>query len=327
MTRTLSPGQWRGLQTTSTDTHLFAIVAFDQRGNYRRMLPDNTPHDQAVQIKYEVVKVLAPHTSAILLDPIYGLKAALHGLGRSGLLMCVEKTGYTGDSTYRSTDFIPGWSVGKIKQMGAAAAKLLIYYHPDSGALAGEIEGLIQDVATQCRQRDLPLFVEPLSYSLDANIAKNSPVFAQHRPALVRETARRLSQCGADVLKLEFPVDVAFETDQSVWARACEAISMVCDIPWVLLSAGVDFDLFQQQVRVACQAGASGFLGGRAIWKECINMTPANRQQFLETTAVDRLHTLTDFARTLARPWTDFFTALEPVEGWFEDYVESKGLT
>jgi len=30
----------------------------------------------------------------------------------------------------------------------------------------------------------------------------------------------------------------------------------------------VDFQIFYQEVEIACRAGASSFLGGRAIWQE-----------------------------------------------------------
>jgi tagatose 1,6-diphosphate aldolase len=322
MPLTLTPGRWRGLVTTSTARAAYTVLAFDQRGNYRQLLPAGSTYDDAVRIKHEVVAVLAPHTSAVLLDPEYGLQAALLGVRNSGLLMCIEETGYSGDATYRRTEFIPGWTASKIRQMGASAGKLLIYYHPDSGSLADEIEALVARVADECHQVDLPLFVEPLSYSLDAAVNRKSEAFSATLPAVVRETARRLSRTGADVLKLEFPVDAAYNADQGAWRDACAAISAECSTPWVILSAGVDFTTFEQQVEIACRAGASGFLGGRAIWKESVSMTSADRYQFLTTTGVERLKRLTDIAADSARPWTDFYQPPAAVEKWFETYAE-----
>ena len=46
--------------------------------------------------------------------------------------------------------------------MGASAAKLLVYYHPDAPNAADQ-ERLVADVAADCRAADLALFVEPLS--------------------------------------------------------------------------------------------------------------------------------------------------------------------
>jgi tagatose 1,6-diphosphate aldolase len=320
MPEMLTPGRWRGLQTTSTTRNVFVILAFDQRGNYRELLPAGATHDDAVGIKYEVVAALAPYTSAVLLDPIYGMKAALLGMRNTGLLMSIEKTGYSGKTTSRRTDFMPGWTVGKIRRMGASAAKLLVYYHPESGALAVEIETLVHQVAEDCHRHDLPLFVEPLAYSLEDAVPTGSVNFARERPVIVRETARRLSALGPDVLKLEFPVDAAYDDDRGSWRSACEKVSAACGVPWVLLSAGVDFDTFEQQVRIACQSGASGFLGGRAIWKECIRMSWVERQTFLKSTGVERLSRLSAVAEEQARPWTDFYDPQPVGDDWFTLY-------
>lgn len=317
---TLTPGRWRGLVTTSTENHIFTIVAFDQRGSYIKMLPEGTSYDAAVQIKSEVVGSLARNASAVLLDPVYGLGPAMAMPRSSGILYSLEESGYTGDSTYRRMAFFEHWNVKKIKRVGASAIKLLVYYHPDSGTLAAEIEQLVADIIARCRHHDIPLFLEPISYSLDPNVSKSSAEFARTRPDVVRETARRLGALGPDVLKLEFPSDNDFDKDTAAWVDQCRAVSEVCPVPWVLLSAGVDFDVFAQQAEIACEAGASGFLAGRAIWKECVTMSPEGRAAFLENTAAARLKRLSEIAEASARPWTDFYEPLKGSENWFESY-------
>jgi tagatose 1,6-diphosphate aldolase len=271
-------------------------------------------------IKQDVVAALSPHASAVLLDPTYGLVPALHMSRSSGLLMALEKTGYSGKSTYRLTDFDPDWTVEKIKKIGASAVKLLVYYHPGAGELATEIETLVRDTAAACHASDLPLFLEPLSYSLDANVSKSSAEFAAQRPAIVRDTAQRLSALGPDILKMEFPVDAAFDTNEASWQSACTAISEVSTVPWVLLSAGVDFSVFERQALIACQSGASGFLAGRAIWKECVKMPADERQNFLRTTAVERLTRLNEVTLKHGRAWTDFYQPGKVSEDWYMHY-------
>ncbi len=322
MTKAMTPGRWRGLKQTSMDGDVFTILAFDQRGTYRKMLPENSSYDTAVDIKREVVTALSPHASAVLLDTDYGLPSMLNVARCSGLLMALERSGYTGDSTYRRIEFDPKWTVGKIKRVGASAVKLLAYYHPHSGALAEEIEGMVKNIADECHRYDLPLFLEPISYSLDATISKESAEFAKTRPEVVRETAERLSKTGTDVLKLEFPVDAAFDGDQVAWQTACEAVSKVCTVPWVLLSAGVDFDTFAEQTRIACQSGASGFLAGRAIWKEAVTMPRADRLRFLAEKGTERLYRLSKIALENARPWTEFYKLPQTTRNWTHDYSE-----
>jgi tagatose 1,6-diphosphate aldolase len=210
--------------------------------------------------------------------------------------------------------------VGKIKNAGGSAVKLLVYYNPDAGDLAAELEDVVRQVADDCHAHDLPVFVEPVCYSMDPNILKESAQFAAQRPAIVRETARRFSTLGVDVLKLEFPVEAAVDRDEASWQSACAAVSEVATVPWVLLSAGVDFPIFERQVKVACQNGASGFLAGRAIWKECVTMSPSERQHFLQTTAQQRLNSLNESTSAYGRPWTDFYEPMATADDWFINY-------
>jgi tagatose 1,6-diphosphate aldolase len=312
------------LKTTSNDDHTFTIMAFDQRGTFTDMLPKGTPYETAVAIKREVVFALSRHVSAVLLDPIYGLPAAHDMPGNSGLLMALEKSGYTGDSTYRRVELMEGWSVDKIKQMGASGVKLLVYYHPGAAALAEEIEELVADVCMECRRYDISLFVEPVSYSLDPNVRKESEAFAKTRPDVVKETAQRLGKIKPDVLKLEFPVDPEHDNNEHSWQVACEAISAVCDVPWVLLSAGVAFETFAQQTKIACRAGASGFLAGRAIWREAVAMTTQERARFLAESGADRIQRLAELVYNLARPWTQFYAPMQASEDWYVSYEAAR---
>lgn len=321
MTIQLTPGRWRGLQTTSLkNSAVFSILAFDQRGSYRRMLPDNTPYADAVTMKVEIVSALSQYASAVLLDAIYGLSPAMQMTGKSGLLMSLEKSGYSGDSTYRRIEFVETWTPEKIQRMGANAVKIMVYYNPKTGELADELDEVVKNKVSECHALDLPVFLEPMSYSSDESYGKDSAEFAAEKAEIVIKTARRLSKTGADVLKMEFPLDYKYESSETVWRQQCEALSAACDVPWVLLSAGVDFETFEKQTIVACESGASGFLAGRAIWKEAVDMTTEERDTFLKGQASDRIKRLIEIAESKSRPWTDFYSAPESTENWFDTY-------
>ena len=320
MSQVLTPGRWRGLKTTSSRKNVFNILAFDQRGTFRKMLPPDTSYDVAAQMKRDIVVALSFHASAVLLDNQYGLQSVVDMNGGSGVLMAYEESGYSGDSTYRRIKFEETWTISKIKQMGAAAVKVLAYYHPDTGELAAEIEATLKQVADECHKYDLPLFLEPLCYSLDANVAKESADFAKLRPELVIKTAERLSKTGADILKMESPVDPNFNGNQQEWAATFSELSKASTVPWVLLSAGVDFETFEAQARLACEAGASGWLAGRAIWKEVVTMTAEQRTLFLASKATDRIQRLNAISAQYARPWSDFYTPPTGSITWYNDY-------
>jgi tagatose 1,6-diphosphate aldolase len=321
MTTQITPGRYRGLKTTSlAEQDIFGIVAFDQRGSYRRMMPDTASYDELVQVKVEIISALSRNASAILTDPIYGLSPSMHMSGKSGLVLSLEKSGYSGDSTYRTAEFFDAWTPEKVRNVGGNAAKILVYYNPQNEALADELDASIGKVIEDCHAVDLPVFLEPMSYSIEENVGKDSPKFAEQKVSIVVETARRLSQIGADVLKMEFPVDQNYNDNLDDWLSACQEISDASTVPWVLLSAGVDFEMFEKQLIVACDGGASGFLAGRAIWKECASMTVEDRKTFLDTTATDRLTRLLEIAQDKARPWTDFYGVQASTVDWFESY-------
>lgn len=321
MTTQITPGRYRGLKSTSmADQDIFGIVAFDQRGSFRRMMPDGTSYDDLVQVKVEIISALSRNASAVLTDPIYGLSPAMHMNGKSGLLFALEKSGYSGDSTYRKAEFFDAWTPEKLRKVGANAAKILVYYNPQNTDLADELDETIGSVIDECHKWDLPAFVEPMSYSLDENVSKDSAEFAEQKVEIVVETARRLEQIGTDVLKMEFPMDYKYNDNHDDWRAACQQISDAVSIPWVLLSAGVDFATFEQQLITACEGGASGFLAGRAIWKECAAMSTEDRAKFLDTTANDRLNRLLEIASEKATPWSTFYSVQTSTDNWFESY-------
>ena len=318
-------GVRRGLAACSSARGTFAVLALDHRQNLRREIrpddPDSVTYDEMVDFKRAVVRALAPSATGTLLDPEIGAAQSIADgslPGSAGLIVAIEATGYEGSPTARISRVLDGWSVEKAKRMGASAAKLLVYYHPDASNAAHQ-ERLLADVAADCRAADLALFVEPLSFSL----VDGEKLTGEARRRVVGETARRLTRIGGDILKAEFPYDPSV-SERPRWAEACAELDEASALPWVLLSGGVDEDTFLSQVRVACHAGASGVLAGRSVWAEAATLAPGPREAFLATTARERLQRLADHADARGRPWWDrpgpLATPREPGEGWYRDY-------
>lgn len=318
----LTIGKIRGLQQCTSQRGTFTCLALDHRQNLRRALnpadPTTVPNSALTDFKLDVTAALAGEATAVLLDPEYSAaQAVAAGVipGNAGLVVAVEATGYIGDPNARQSRILPGWSVEKAKRMGASMIKLLVYYHPDAPT-APEIETFTQQVADECQKYDLGIMLEPLSYPLDPNAKK---LTSEEKRYVVVETARKLTPLGADILKAEFPLDTG-NTDEAAWAEACAEVSAASVVPWILLSAAVDFETYLRQVTVACNAGASGIAVGRAVWKEAVAMTPEVRAVFLETTARDRLSQLTALCYALAKPWQDFYPAEQLDSNWYAQY-------
>jgi len=315
----MSIGKWRRLQQTACSAGAFSVLAVDHRGPLRRALADESPDGGTVEaltaLKCDIVTQLAPETSAVLLDPetAAGQCVANGSLpGGTGLLVALD-TGSTGDPLNRSTGLVENWSVEKAVRLGASAVKLLLYYHPESPE-AGEREKLVREIARECDQFEIPFFLEPLSCAADGS---SKPLAPEQRRTVVIETARRLAPLGIDVLKAEFPIDVNVEPQEPLWRGACEELTEVCETPWVLLSAGVSYDVFLKQVRVACEAGASGVMAGRAVWKEAVTLDRHARLAFLRGEGRDRMQRLHALCAALARPFADVYSAPDLSYDWY----------
>jgi tagatose-1,6-bisphosphate aldolase len=328
----LTIGKLRGLQQISSQRGTFTCLALDHRQNLRKANPAFVDDAELSRFKLDVTSALASKATAVLLDPEISAAQAIAQRAipnNVGLVVAVESTGYAGGATARQAQIIPGWSVEKAKRMGASAIKLLVYYHPDSPT-ASEIESFTKNIADDCVKHDLVLMLEPLSYSLD----ESKKLSSDEKRYVVVETAKRLTPLGADILKAEFPLDTSTtlstgvtESDQRLalnsaevlWKEACAEISAASILPWILLSAAVDYETFLQQVTVACNAGASGIAVGRAVWKEAVTMNGDERIKFLRTTARHRISRLTSLCHALAKPYTDFYTANAPFD-WYQTY-------
>ncbi len=120
-----SIGKIRGLSATSTPGGVFCILAFDHRQSFVKMMDPTGNHpptyEEIVQAKSEVVRVLAPHASGVLLDPVYGAAQLIANQSLpagAGLMVALEETGYEGNPNARISSILPGWSVSQSQADG-----------------------------------------------------------------------------------------------------------------------------------------------------------------------------------------------------------------
>jgi tagatose 1,6-diphosphate aldolase len=328
----LTIGKIRGLQQISTPDGIFAICAMDHRESLKSMIGTvhrgGVSYQDMVDRKLELCETLAPYSSAVLLDPNYGVAQCIAGgvlPGRTGLLISTEASGYLGSPQRRRTAFQEGWSVEKIRRLGGSGAKLLLHYRPDLPDIAAYQRAIVSSLAEECLKYDLLCVVEPKLYPIEGE-QEHQPPFSERKPELVIQTAKQISSLAIDVLKAEFPIDVSQLNDEAVALAFCCQLDEVSLTPWVILSAGVDFNSFCREVKLACQAGASGFLAGRAIWQEAGGIDKReDRMSFLSTVAVDRMKRLVDIATKHAVPWhkklgLPGYQLAQASETWFRDY-------
>ncbi len=274
----LTPGKLRGLQRISNPNGTLTMVALDQNSSMIEMAgkalkskgQDREPtYEEIVDAKVDLARQLAPSASGVLIDAYYGVWScvASGAIGpQTGLLVRVEKSGGPKNKVGAPLGMIePGWSVGKIKHLGADAVKLLAQFEPTEPHSAEHQFQLIQHVFEECIKHDILLLLETVAFPFGGE-KKTDPSFLNRKASTVIESARQLSRF-CDVYKAEFPGTLGHDSDGQL-RENLRALDAASERPWVLLSAGVDYPDYFKQVQMAMDAGASGVLGGRAFWKE-----------------------------------------------------------
>ena len=284
---------------------VFSIIAMDQRNTLRRMFSAvgiEATDEDLVTSKTDVARVLTPLASGILFDPTYGVPAVT-GTGAlaesCGLLVASEpaERGKFGVEPITRRD--PALDSQWVLTQGGDANKFFAQLRADRPTPAtGEpdlVEQCLQavrDVVEDCKQVGIPSVIENLVYPLDGE-----DLSGKRREDAVIEAARALNEIDCDLLKLEYPGS----------PEGCRRLAEVLDRPWAVLSAGVPFDEFTKVLQIAFdEGGASGFIAGRSVWRESLQLSGSERERFLIDVARPRLERLIAVAADRARPWTEF---------------------
>ena len=134
----MTPGKQKGLEAVSDSRGVIAAAAMDQRGSLKSAIAKEKgvdksavpPRDAGGVQEPPWSRVLTPHASAILLDPEYGLPAAMARAKNAGLLLAYENSGYDNTRPGRLPDLLDIWSVRRLVAAGADCIKILLYYTP-----------------------------------------------------------------------------------------------------------------------------------------------------------------------------------------------------
>lgn len=283
----MTTAERRGYQQICGEGGAMLVVACDQRGGMRQALAD-TPEAQAAiteamlgEVKMDVTSHLARHAGCVLLDPVCAVPGIVDQgvLHRStGLLIGLDASGWaTSPEGFRISRMVPGVTARRVRELGGTGGKVMIYLRPDRpGADEENLETLrrvIEDFAAE----DLLLVVEFLTYRLEGEPPED---YAARVPDLVTQGVRLCLAAGTKVLKIPYPGT----------PEACAAVtSLAGEVPWAVLSAGVDHATFLGQVEIAMANGASGVIAGRSLWKDCVSLDRAVTRERLERVAVPRL--------------------------------------
>jgi tagatose-1,6-bisphosphate aldolase len=283
----MTTAERRGYQQICGEDGAMMVIACDQRGGMRTLLA-KSPEEQAKisndvlgLTKMDITAHLARHAGCVLVDPICAVpglvnEGVLHRA--TGLLIGLDASGF--DVTpegYRVSNMVPGINARRVRAFGGTGAKIMIYLRSDIPAANTANMDTLRAVIADFAAEDLLLVVEFLTYTLPGEAPE---AYAAKIPELIEGGSKLCLDAGSKVLKIPYPGT----------PQACANITAICgDVPWAVLSAGVDHATFLGQVETSMANGASGVIAGRSLWKDCISLDRAVTKQRLEAIAVPRL--------------------------------------
>jgi tagatose 1,6-diphosphate aldolase len=311
----------------SNGNQVIAALANDQRGALKRLLAaaaggGGFANDILVDFIKVISSELTPYASYILLDAEYGVTASELRHADCGFIAAYEKTEYDASTPGRLPDLLPIWSAKRIKELGADAVKILLYYDVDDKPEINDFKhALVERVGSECIAEDIPYFVEILTYDA-SDMDVTSREYASLKPHKVNGAMREFSKprYNADVLKVEVPVNMNFVEDytseEPVYtadeARAYfKEQSEATHLPFIYLSAGVSAKLFQETLVFSKESGSTfnGVLCGRATWKDAVAIFAKEGEEAAKAWLADQgrrnVEELNDVLVTKANPWTE----------------------
>jgi tagatose 1,6-diphosphate aldolase len=329
----LTPGKLAGMKAVSNQRGVIAAAAMDQRGSLQKSLAKekgaDVPESMMEEFKSIVTEVLTPHSSAILLDPEFGLPASKRRAKNAGLLLAYEKTGYDKTGPGRLPDLLDNWSVRRLKGAGADCVKVLLYYTPADGpAINDRKHAWVERIGDECRANDIPFFLEFVAYQ--EGVDEKGFDFARKKPEMVLGSMAEFTKdgYGVDVLKVEVPVNMKYVDGAKCFAgqkayskqeamehfrKAAAAVTR----PFIYLSAGVSNAEFNESLALAAEAGVrfNGVLCGRATWKDGIPVYAKQGatafEQWLKSEGVTNIENVNQSLKA-ATPWYPLYEVKEP---------------
>jgi sulfofructosephosphate aldolase len=273
-----------------------AMVAMDQRESLRAMFAEATgtpaTDEQLTRFKLTVAGELGHLASGFLIDRTYGYDAVVDRNllpDRCGLILAADALIHPpGGGPVVDTRLDDAIDPVAAAARGAVALKLLVLWRAESrDQVLATAETFVRRCAAAGLLSVLEGVVPPgpdVGAEFDEQVVTAATELGGLRPSLYK--------CQMPRLGVGEPAELA---------AVCARITAVLPVPWVVLSQGVSIADFPGSVRVACGAGASGFLAGRAVWRD----TLTDPRRLLRERSVERLTRLAEIVDHTARPWRE----------------------
>lgn len=247
----------------------FAMLAVDQREAMRSMfaaagmIPPIKDH-VLTDFKVNGAKILSPYASAILIDQQFCYQEIVKQKAvapNCAMIVAADKfiagNGIPVDSVVIDKNINPA----QIKKEGGKALKLLVLWRSDEDPQ--QRLDMVKEFNQLCHKNDLVSIIEPV-----VRPPRKGDKFDREKAIIA--AAKELGDSGSDLYKVEMPL--FGKGNAKALLESSKELNDQINMPWVILSSGVDANLFCRAVRIAMTAGASGFLAGRAVWSSVIGL-------------------------------------------------------
>jgi tagatose-1,6-bisphosphate aldolase len=295
----MTTAERRGYHQICDSSGCMMVIACDQRGGMRSLLAA-TPEEQAKidnrilgDTKADITRYLASGAACVLVDPVCAVPSLVDEgiLPRdTALLIGIDASGWdTSPEGYRISKMVDGIDARRVRALGGTGGKIMIYLRMDHEAPNAQNLATLKATIDDFAREDLLLVVEFLTYQLQGESREEYETIF---PTLVQEGTRACLNVGSKVLKVPYPGS----------EEACAEVTRIAgQVPWAVLSAGVDHGVFLGQVEAAIKNGASGVIAGRALWKDCISLDRKVSKERLSTIGLSRLREIQEVIRRYHR--------------------------
>ncbi|ELY4671113.1 sulfofructosephosphate aldolase [Cronobacter muytjensii] len=265
----------------------FAMLAVDQREAMRLMFAAagaTSPVADSVltDFKINAARILSPYASAILVDRqfCYPQVVEQNAIADSCAMIVAADHFIPGNGIpVDSVTLDESIDAQAVRQHGGKALKLLVLWRSDEDP--GQRLAMVKAFNEKCHAQGLLSIIEPV-----VRPPRRGDKF--DREQAIVEAAKELGDSGADLYKVEMPL--GGRGDAQALLGASQKLNDQINMPWVILSSGVDEKLFPRAVRIAMTAGASGFLAGRAVWSSVVGLPDS--EMMLRDIALPKLRRL-----------------------------------
>jgi tagatose-1,6-bisphosphate aldolase len=295
----MTTAERRGYHQICDSSGCMMVIACDQRGGMRSLLAA-TPEEQAKidnrilgDTKADITRYLASGAACVLVDPVCAVPSLVDEgiLPRdTALLIGIDASGWdTSPEGYRISKMVDGIDARRVRALGGTGGKIMIYLRMDHEAPNAQNLATLKATIDDFAREDLLLVVEFLTYQLQGESREEYETIF---PTLIQEGTRACLNVGSKVLKVPYPGS----------EEACAEVTRIAgQVPWAVLSAGVDHGVFLGQVEAAIKNGASGVIAGRALWKDCISLDRKVSKERLSTIGLSRLREIQEVIRRYHR--------------------------